>query len=222
MEELATYIAGEMNANINSPEVRQMRDLNSFDAAANMKEYETLPFYLRLGPGPDFYSMAAGMQAKAFAIWAERVGQNRPWDHKQKIRAAFGGIWHKQGKYDYFYDIWSNIHYGYVGRVAVFSESVLADGAGAEQIVSDSWGKVSDITKPLERRKHRGPHRAEDVDGLRAWDDAPDRISISIGIKLFNQHPMGRITAKMLMDEVLAVTPQEWGVGVIEHKCKEN
>ncbi|KPY63927.1 Uncharacterized protein ALO46_05042 [Pseudomonas syringae pv. solidagae] len=32
MEELATYIAGEMNANINSPEVRQMRDLNSFDA----------------------------------------------------------------------------------------------------------------------------------------------------------------------------------------------
>nr|WP_153221428.1 polymorphic toxin type 44 domain-containing protein [Pseudomonas sp. SZ57] len=222
MEELATYIAGEMNTNINSPEVRQMRDLNSFDAAAKMKEYEALPFYLRLGPGPDFYSMAAGMQAKAFAIWAERVGQDRPWDHKPKIRAAFGGIWHKQGKYDYFYDIWSNVHYGYVGRVAGFSESVLADGAGAEQIVSDSWGKISDITKPSERRKHRGPRRAENVDGLRAWDDDPDRISISIGIKLFNRHPTGGITAKMVMDKVLAVTPQEWGAGVIEHKCKEN
>ncbi|PBP78459.1 polymorphic toxin type 44 domain-containing protein, partial [Pseudomonas syringae] len=170
----------------------------------------------------DFYSMAAGMQAKAFAIWAERVGQDRPWDHKPKIRAAFGGIWHKQGKYDYFYDIWSNVHYGYVGRVAGFSESVLADGAGAEQIVSDSWGKISDITKPSERRKHRGPRRAENVDGLRAWDDDPDRISISIGIKLFNQHPTGGITAKMVMDKVLAVTPQEWGAGVIEHKCKEN
>ncbi|MCF5227671.1 hypothetical protein GIW32_30275, partial [Pseudomonas syringae] len=129
---------------------------------------------------------------------------------------------HKQGKYDYFYDIWSNVHYGYVGRVAGFSESVLADGAGAEQIVSDSWGKISDITKPSERRKHRGPRRAENVDGLRAWDDDPDRISISIGIKLFNQHPTGGITAKMVMDKVLAVTPQEWGAGVIEHKCKEN
>jgi len=221
MEELASYIAGEMNRNINSPSVRQMKDLNSFDPAAETRKYAALPFYMRLGLGPDFYSLALGKKAKAFAIWTERVGQDRPWDHKPKIRKAFGGLWQKQGKYDYFYDIWSNVHYGYVGRVAGFSESVLADGAGAEQIVSDSWGKVSDITKPPERRKHRGPHRAENVDGLRAWDDDPDRISISIGIKLFNQHPNGGITAKMVMDEVLAVTPQEWGAGVIEHKCKK-
>ncbi|POA75815.1 polymorphic toxin type 44 domain-containing protein [Pseudomonas sp. GW531-T4] len=221
MEELASYIADEMNRNINSPSVRQMQDLNCFDPAAETRKYAELPFYMRLGPGPDFYNLALGKKAKAFAIWTERVGQDRPWDHKPKIRAAFGGLWHKQGKYDYFYDIWSNIHYGYVGRVAGFSESVLADGAGAEQIVSDSWGKVTDITKPPERRKHRGPHRAENVDGLRAWDDDPDRISISIGIKLFNQHPNGGITAKMVMDEVLAVTPQEWGAGVIEHKCKK-
>ncbi|RMP23874.1 hypothetical protein ALQ08_03186 [Pseudomonas syringae pv. delphinii] len=31
MEELASYIAGEMNANINSSAVRQMQELNSFD-----------------------------------------------------------------------------------------------------------------------------------------------------------------------------------------------
>ncbi|WP_447651809.1 polymorphic toxin type 44 domain-containing protein [Pseudomonas abietaniphila] len=222
MQELASYVAYEMNRNINSPFVRQMQDLNSYDPAAETRKYTELPFYMRLGPGPDFYSLALGKKAKAFAIWTERVGQDRPWDHKPKIRAAFGGIWHKQGKYDYFYDIWSNVHYGYVGRVAGFSESVLADGAGAEQIVSDSWGKVSDITKPSERRKHRGPQRAENVDGLRAWDDDPDRISISIGIKLFNQQPTGGITAKMIMEEVLAVTPQEWGAGVIEHKCKKN
>ncbi|MGN7742372.1 polymorphic toxin type 44 domain-containing protein [Pseudomonas sp. 22526] len=221
MEELASYIAGEMNRNINSPSVRQMKDLNSFDPAAETRKYAELPFYMRFGLEPDFYSLALGKKAKALAIWTERVGQDRPWDHKPKIRKAFDGLWQKQGKYDYFYDIWSNIHYGYVGCVAGFSESVLADGAGAEQIVSDSWGKVSDITKPPERRKHRGPHRAENIDGLRAWDDDPDRISISIGIKLFNQHPNGGITAKMVMDEVLAVTPQEWGAGVIEHKCKK-
>ncbi|WP_122312870.1 polymorphic toxin type 44 domain-containing protein, partial [Pseudomonas coronafaciens] len=206
MEELASYIAGEMNANINSLEVRQMRDLNSFDAAAKMKEYEALPFYLRLGPGPDFYSMAAGMQAKAFAIWAERVGQNRPWDHKPIIRRTIGGIWHKQGKYDYFYDIWSNVHYGYVGMAGGLSESVLLDGAGAEQIISDAGRKVEEVfTKPKAQWELPGPGRSGHVEGLRAWDDAPDRISISIGVKLYQQHPNGSITAKMIMDEVLAV-----------------
>lgn len=220
MEELATYIAGEMNTNINSPEVRQMRDLNSFDAAAKMKEYEALPFYLRLGPGPDFYSMAAGMQAKAFAIWAERVGQNRPWDHKPIIRRTIGGIWHKQGKYDYFYDIWSNVHYGYVGMAGGLSESVLLDGAGAEQIISDAGRKVDEVfTKPKAQWELPGPNRSGDVDGLRAWDDAPDRISISIGVKLYQQHPNGGITAKMIMDEVLAVPPQAWGKGVQIHAC---
>ncbi|KPW35090.1 PAAR motif-containing protein [Pseudomonas syringae pv. antirrhini] len=224
MEELATYIAGEMNTNINSPEVRQMRDLNSFDAAAKMKEYEALPFYLRLGPGPDFYNMAAGMQAKAFAIWAERVGQNRPWDHKPILAAKYDGVvYHKQGDYDYFYDIWSNIHYGYVGRAGGLSESILLDGAGAEQIVSDTLRKVGEVLqKPKEERKLPGPNRSADIDGLRAWDDAPDRISISIGIKLFSQNPAGGITAQMIMKEVLAVAPEAWGKGIREHKCKQN
>ncbi|MEE4078818.1 polymorphic toxin type 44 domain-containing protein [Pseudomonas viridiflava] len=221
MEELATYIAGEINTNINSPEVRQMRELNSFDAAAKMKEYEALPFYLRLGPGPDFYSMAAGMQVKAFAIWTERVGQNRPWDHKPIIRRTMGGVWHKQGQYDYFYDIWSNVHYGYVGMAGGLSESVLLDGAGAEQIISDAGRKVEEVfTKPKAQWELPGPHRSGDVEGLRAWDDAPDRISISIGVKLYQQHPNGGITARMIMDEVLAVPPQAWGKGVQIHVCQ--
>ncbi|KPW25862.1 PAAR domain-containing protein, partial [Pseudomonas cannabina pv. alisalensis] len=82
MEELATYIAGEMNANINSPAVRQMQELNSFDPDEETRKYAALPFYLRLGQGPDFYTMALVKKIKAFAIWAERVGQDRPWDHK--------------------------------------------------------------------------------------------------------------------------------------------
>lgn len=189
-----------------------------------MKEYEALPFYLRLGPSPDFYSMAAGMQAKAFAIWAERVGQNRPWDHKPILAVKYDGVvYHKQGDYDYFYDIWSNIHYGYVGRVGGLSESILLDGAGAEQIVSDTLRKaVEFLQKPKEERKLPGPNRSADIDGLRAWDDAPDRISISIGIKLFSQNPTGGITAQMVMKEVLAVAPGAWGKGIREHKCKQN
>jgi len=165
MEELASYIAGEMNANINSASVRQMKDLNSFSPTAETKKYKELPFYLRLGQSPDFYSLALGKRAKALAIWTERVGQNRPWDHKPIIRKTIGGIWHKQGDYDYFYDIWSNIHYGYVGMAGGLSESVLLDGAGIEQIGSDAARKVEEMyKKPKAEWELPGPHRSADIE----------------------------------------------------------
>lgn len=161
-------------------------------------------------------AIGAANGAAAMAIWTERVGQNRPWDHKPIIHAKFGGYRHKQGKYDYFYDIWSNIHYGYVGRAGGLSESVLADGAGVEQYASDAIRKVFDW------ENRRGPHATEGVEGAKAYDDAPDRISISIGIELFTEHPNGGITAKMIMDKVLAVKPEDWGDGVRAHVCNQD
>ncbi|KAF1029570.1 MAG: hypothetical protein GAK37_01712 [Pseudomonas sp.] len=221
MQELASYIAREMNTNINSPEVRQMKELNGYDAEAKTREYAELPFYLSVGPAPDFYTLALGMKAKALAIWTERVGQNRPWDHKPIIRRTIGGVWHKQGKYDYFYDIWSDIHYGYVGMAAGFSESILLDGAGAEQIISDAERKVEELfKKPKGQWELPGPNRSANIEGLRAWDDVPDRISISIGVKLYQQYSSAGITAKMITDEVLAVSPREWAKGVQLHACE--
>ncbi len=214
MEELATYIAGEMNSNINSSYVRQMKELNSFDSDEETRQYNALPFYLRLGQRPDFYSIALGKKAKAFAIWTERVGQDRPWDHKPILSKRFGGIWHKQGEYDYFYDIWSNVHYGYVGVAGGLSESVLLDGAGVEQIGSDTWRFIKDPNR------FDGPRRTEGVEGMRAWDDIPDRVSIIIGMNLYKEYPNGGLTGKIIMDKVLAVPISDWATGVRSHVCK--
>lgn len=213
MEQVANYIAGEMNRNIAHPSVLKMKSLTGFDAAAERAKFQELPWYARLSR-PDFQAMALGNMAAAMALWAERVGQNRPWDHKVTIGQQFGGTWQKHGQVDYFYDIWSNIHYGYVGRFAGLSEAVLLDGAGLEQIASDSIRKVQ---KWGERK---GPRRSAEIDGLRAWDDIGDRVSISIGVKLYEQHPNGGITAKMLMDEVLALPRSSWGDGTRDHVCK--
>ncbi|MHC8304069.1 polymorphic toxin type 44 domain-containing protein [Pseudomonas sp. PB3P13] len=223
MEELAAYIAGEMNTNINHPSVLKMKALLSYDVAEETRKQMALPWYAQIGATSP-QAIGASNGAAAMALFTERVGQDRPWDHKPILAAKYNGVvYHKQGDYDYFYDIWSNIHYGYVGRAGGLSESVLLDGAGAEQIVSDSLRKVGEVLKkPKEERKLPGPNRSADIDGLRAWDDAPDRTSISIGIKLFSQHPNGGVTAKMVMNEVLAVTPEAWGVGIREHKCKQN
>ncbi|WP_426201425.1 polymorphic toxin type 44 domain-containing protein [Pseudomonas sp. TWP3-1] len=213
MEQVATYIAGEMNRNITHPSVLKMKKLTSFDAVAENAKFQKLPWYARISP-PNFQAMELGNAAAAMALWTERVAQGRKWDHKGPIGEEFGGPWQKQGQLDYFYDIWSNIHYGYVGRAGGLSESVLLDGAGLEQIASDSLRKV----QKWDERK--GPHRSADIDGMRAWDDVGDRVSISIGIKLYEQHPNGGITAKMLMDEVLALPRSSWGDGTRDHVCK--
>ncbi|WP_415762753.1 polymorphic toxin type 44 domain-containing protein [Pseudomonas sp. CP4] len=213
MERVAGYIAGEMNRNIKHPSILKMKQLNSFDAAAENAKFQKLPWYARLSP-PNFQAMQLGNTVTAMALWTERVGQNRPWDHKVTIGQQFGGAWQKHGQLDYFYDIWSNIHYGYVGRAGGLTESALLDGAGLEQIASDSIRKI----QKWDERK--GPHRSADIEGLRAWDDIGDRVSISIGIKLYKQHPTGGVTAKMLMDEVLALPRSSWGDGTRDHVCK--
>ena len=221
MEELADYIAGEMNKNIGDPAVLEMRKLIDYDHDSAAKEFARLPWPARMNGPPDFASIAKAKKVAAAAIWTRKVGQDQEWDHKPKLRQLFPGVRHKQGKYDYYYDIWSNVHYGYVGIIGGLSESVLLDGAGAEQIASDTVRKVEELkSKPKTDRTLPGPHpSASPWTALRSWDDVADRVSISIGVKLASQFPNGGITPKIVMDEVLAVAPNEWGEGISVHVC---
>jgi uncharacterized Zn-binding protein involved in type VI secretion len=222
MEELASYIAGEMNRNIHDPAVLEMKRLIDYDPDVAAKQFAELPFLSRMAGPPNYGNIARAQKVAAATIWTKKVGQDQEWDHKPKLRKLFAGVRHKQGAYEYFYDIWSNIHYGYVGIISGLSESLLLDGAGAEQIASDSVRKADELlTKPKTDRTLPGPHpTASPWTDLRSWDDVADRVSISIGVKLANQHPNGGVTAKMIMDEVLAVAPQNWGDGISDHVCK--
>lgn len=223
MENLASYIAKEMNHNIHDPAVLEMRRLIDYDVAEEIREYMELPWYARLAGPPNFNSIAMAKKVAAAAIWTKKVGQNQEWDHKPKLQAMYNGVvWHKQGNYLYFYDIWSNIHYGYVGVAGGLSERVLLDGAGAEQIVSDTMRKAQEwYSRPKESWTLLGPHpTASPWTDLRSWDDVADRVSIKIGIKLYDLYPDGGLTAQIIMDEVLAVAPENWGDGIDDHKCK--
>ncbi|NJL82979.1 MAG: hypothetical protein HC890_08510 [Chloroflexaceae bacterium] len=46
-----------------------------------------------------------------------------------------------QGKI-YFNDIWSNMHYGYIGRIVGFTERELIDGAAVAQAVDDLINEI--------------------------------------------------------------------------------
>lgn len=219
---LAEYIAGEMNRNIHDPAVLEMRRLIDYDPVAEEEQFAQLPALARLDGSPNYRTIALTKKIAAAAIWTRKVGQNQEWDHKPKLVNLFDGkVRHKQGRYEYFYDIWSNIHYGYVGIIGGLSESVLLDGAGAEQIVSDSLNKVAEMVNPKKVNKLPGPQpTATPWTALRSWDDVADRVSISIGMKLAASYPNGGVTAQIVKEEVLAIQPQHWGDGVRVHKCK--
>jgi uncharacterized Zn-binding protein involved in type VI secretion len=223
MEALASYIAGEMNRNIKHPAVLKMKELLSYDSGAEARKFRSLPWYARLAGPPNFNGIEWTLKLQAMAIWTKQVGQNMEWDHKPKLEAMYNGVVrHKQGNYEYYYDIWSNIHYGYVGTAGGFSESLLLDGAGAEQVASDTFRRVEEwLTKPKEERRLLGPRPTDRPwTKLRSWDDVADRVSISIGIKLANKYPNGSITAQIIMDEVLGIAPEKWGKGIRVHICK--
>jgi len=198
---IATYMAHEMNVNAHGPDCLQMARLNSFDAEGCVADYFKAPWWRKLfgtlSPQQCTDIMVSNSEA-ALMMWAMKVRQDGEWDHKPKIKARFlspTNHSHYQYTYDktkYFYDIWSNIHYGYVGTAAGFDEGVLLDGAGLEQIGSDLL-------------RLRWPTYSAGIEGLRAFDDGPDRNAISLGIELFSLVP-SHISPHELVETIL-MTP---------------
>jgi uncharacterized Zn-binding protein involved in type VI secretion len=52
MEELASYIASEMNRNIKHPAVLKMKELMSYDSSADARRFQALPWYAKLAGPP--------------------------------------------------------------------------------------------------------------------------------------------------------------------------
>ncbi len=119
------------------------------------------------------------IKAIGLAKWIEMVDTGHPWDHKPKISSLFrycsverftrkGNLskshFHKYKNFDYFYDIWSNIHYGYVGRFCGISEQFLLLGSNLQQLYANltSWKFFS-------------------------GDDSADIISMKLGMRLYDE-----------------------------------
>ena len=193
---IADYIAAEMNRNAHGDDVRRMAQMNAFSSTDCITDFTNLPLWkqlLGLGIRPEqCVDMQMSYNTAALLAWAAKVRQDGDWDHKPKIAARFrsctstgAGYWHLYGSTLYYYDVWSNVHYGYVGRAAGFSTSTLLDGAGLEQIGSNlarlNW-----------------PSRTPGVPGLRAFDDAHDRSSVGVGIDLYAANPRAVASSEVL------------------------
>lgn len=194
---IAQYMAQEMNTNANGEDARRMREMNSYSSQACIVEYQKLPLWRQLfglGMSPQqCVEMEMNSRTAALMSWGLKVRQNGDWDHKPIIAQRFHPAvpngqqhWHLYAGTLYYYEVWSNIHYGYVGKAAGFSDSVLLDGAGLEQIGSSLL-------------RFSRPQRDATVSGLRAWDDPHDRAAIQIGIGLYPR----TMTTQILLNAVI-------------------
>lgn len=222
--DIARYIVGEMKKNPFTDVGKQITQANRFSPSAEIEEWKKQPWYTKLGGMPDYYGMAAGLRAGAMMKWASYVRPHGPWDHKPIIekmliaKGLFNRGWHKYGQYDYFYDIWSNIHYGYVGCAVGFGASTLIGGAGLAQVGSDVGSDLSKTHLPtIQQHPENGSFPA-------SADDVQDHISIKLGIDLYNAVKPDKLTPDILLRNI-ATVPVPWGQddgedhGKKRHRC---
>lgn len=150
------YMYGEMKGNLNS------------------EEFKDIKGYLDLVSDPPLFSdpnASLGYLTAAATKFYNQVKTGGPWDHKPILREKLGleeGVdlrFPVRGdtEHEVFYDIWSNIHYGYIGTAAGFGEGELQKAADISehgtgkndpadkltvQIGIDLWNKYgADMTK---------------------------------------------------------------------------
>ena len=144
--EVAKYIVDEIKTNIKSEPTKHISNLLHYDYEEEAKKRGIIASVFN----PPYTSAEAF--GGAVLKWIAMVDTGKPWDHKPKIYDRFkhcavkerpfkrkgetygvtSSQYHKYQYHDYFLDVWSNIHYGFVGRYCGFSEDFLNFGSDAQ------------------------------------------------------------------------------------------
>lgn len=155
--ELTIWLEKEMKKNANSPIAWQLR-------SQNINGNNTIGIEI-LDMSDTSSKIALENKVAAYSTWIEMVDYGKPWDHKLELETAKINTVKLEGD-DFKYDVIANIHYGYIGAAAGFSDIELKAGAGAAQI----WREKSIV------------RLASDLGSF--GDDSKDQAAIAAGIWL--------------------------------------
>ena len=128
---VAVYMCKEMNNNPRSIIGRRIASLNAATAERCIEDYMRQPWWRQLfGVSPEqCVEMGITNKVAAMMLWAQQEKTGGPWDHKPHLQRRHD-LWspslkrhdfHIYGNTAYSFDVWSNIHYGYVGIALGFS-----------------------------------------------------------------------------------------------------
>lgn len=188
--DVAKYIVQEIKTNINSEAAKQIYALIHYNYDAEVKRRGIVVSTL----APPYTSTEAF--GGAVLKWIEMVDTNKPWDHKLKIKEQFHycgvhrplksgtpseSFYHKYNYHDYYLDVWSNIHYGFIGRYCGFSENTLLTGSDFQQFITNV--------------KHFN---------FKGGDDSADKITMQLGMDLYSKYRnnISALTYQVILDEL--------------------
>lgn len=220
----AEYITGEMKKNPFTPEAQKIQrhlEKSTFKSTFDRLSWWKKGLYSAF-PKIGFISTSGKHYSYACRLWSQLVGYNKPWDHKTYLKIKLkqylserqakvvedSWAWSKLNDHDYYFDIWSNIHYGYVGYHIGFSEDVLTGGASAIQLYHDELGQ-----------KHTYQYHSENGNFFNRFDDVTDQISIRLGIDLAKEKSPQELQLHDLVSKLEEV-PLPWGNGESKAKRK--
>jgi chromosome segregation ATPase len=224
-------IVNEMTINQHSKDVLIMQKLNGLanatDEVANGLD-DSYKFLL-------MKEISLGLKASAYLVWTDKVLPGHEWDHKLIMKEADAAYNYennyylpisttKMEKYPFYtktvyidnqgntkvydHDVWSNIHYGYIGRAAGFSENELLNGAGVAQLktIFAQWGNIN---------KSNPDANWEDIFKNQNWksiDAVRDQNSIKFGFNLYDDYLLkGKdLTINNFTDELNTTHLLEW------------
>jgi hypothetical protein len=197
MTPIAKYMASEMTRNPRSPVALRILALNTSGEKCASDMYQAAARSWQASPDPTYcVSKSVVNQLQAMKLWYDQVRYDGPWDHKPEIkrRPEFHSRtgspeFHIFGNTAYNFDVWSNVHYGYVGLAVGFDRSLLLDGAGVAQLTHDL------------KQTPPWPNRSGPWILPRSWDRSEDRIAIKLGFELYGRIPT-QMLAEVLVREI--------------------
>ena len=160
LEEVAKFAQQEIMQQVDSQQAQQMRE-----AMLDWKQRSGKPDMLKV--------------AEAYGRFAYLFRQGGEWDLKKSIERHFGIHWFYDDKTPdrkprkYFYDIWGNISYGFIGHYIGFETKELLNAGGVVQAVTLS-SRLKDVIAFL----------STDFGNLSVLDDPKDQKAVEIGIEL--------------------------------------
>ena len=160
--DVANYMAGEIENNLKSSVAQDIiRFSNPF--------YDMIPLY---------------GTAQPYFLFYEAVKTDSFWDHKWQLSALFPSMGLSRRYHHVYrdkeipYDVWSNIHFGVIGKYCRFSENTLLYGAD----VAQKWSNRS----------------------FTQGDTQCDKVAIKIGFSLYDNYIQGRsINAGIVLSHIV-------------------
>ena len=209
----ANYICEEIKRNVRSQDVKELISLlNHYNKSQNSQKQafkKLTPFgqaaVSALNPSSLLASVASDKvegRIQAYKKWKGLVANEKIWDHKRKIKEIQGCDWacDSATQLKFMYDIWSNIHYGFIGRYVGFTEFELVNGAGFAQLGDNNRSYGTCAKQYISDRFVN----VGDADILGGFDDAEDTQAIKVGFSLFNKFGAvpSVLTSRHIMDEL--------------------